>query len=96
MKSHIDPSSKLTHKECAELANQMNEKLNKGIIKCQYLMLIAINREFHIGAKRVPGLMEKYKTVVKEFEDYAKDGVEDQKLLQSIQQILPEIKKLYH
>jgi hypothetical protein len=95
MKARIDPYSKLTSAECKILADQMNDKMDKGIIKVQYLMLIAMNREFNIGPKRTEKLMNTYKEVVAEFEEYTKDGEGETKLLQSIQQILPKIKRLY-
>lgn len=63
--------------------------------KAQWLLILALNEELHIGERRMRRVMKRYNEIINDYMGYMKDEVADEKLLRRIQQIFPEVDKLY-
>ena len=78
---------------------RMNEYCDKHIqesaIKCQWLMVIALNDALGIGRDRMMKVFERYQEIVDEYGGLKKDDVADEKVMQRIKQIGLPINQLY-
>ena len=78
---------------------RMNEYCDKLIqesaMKCQWLMVIALNDALGIGRDRMMKVFERYQEIVDEYGGLKKDDVADEKVVRRIKQIGPPINQLY-
>lgn len=96
MKAYNRSNPKTLRREIARLAPEvMQEEQQKALARCQYFMLIAMNRALGIGPKRFQRIIDEYPRVLAWYEDAKSDGVEEYKLLQELQRMGLGIKELY-
>ena len=93
MKAYTRPT--LTNKERQIVAAEMGKTIRRGICRAQWLMLIAFNEVLGIGAQRAQRVLESYGELLAEYEEYAKDGVEDEMLMRRLHKIGLDVKKLW-
>ncbi len=78
---------------------RMNEYCDKHIqesaMKCQWLMVIALNDALGIGRDRMMKVFEHYQEIVDEYGGLKKDDVADEKVVRRIKQIGLPINQLY-
>lgn len=93
MKAYVRPT--LSRNEQKIIDAEMDKTIRKGICRAQWLMLIAFNEVLGIGAQRLQRVLESYDQLLKEYEGYAKDGVEDEVLMRRLHQMGLNVKKLW-
>ena len=78
---------------------RMNEYCDKLIqesaMKCQWLMVIALNDALGIGRDLMTKVFERYQEIVDEYGGLKKDDVADEKVVRRIKQIGLPINQLY-
>ena len=96
MKAYNRADPKTLRKEIARIApHVMREEREKELCRCQYFMLIAMNRALGIGPKRFQRIIDEYPRVLAWYEDAKADGVEEYKLLRELQRMGLGIEELY-
>lgn len=72
-----------------------DEHIQERIIKCQWLMVIALNDALGIGRDRLMRVFERYQEIIDEYGGLKRDDVADEKVMQRIEQIGLPINQLY-
>lgn len=91
MKANI-PYSK---KELRKMNEYCDKLIQESAIKCQWLMVIALNDALGIGRNRLMRVFERYQEIVDEYGGLKRDNVADEKVMQRIEQIGLPINQLY-
>lgn len=91
MKANI-PYSK---KELRRMNEYCDKHIQESAMKCQWLMVIAINDALGIGRDRLMRVFERYQEIVDEYGGLKKDDIADEKVIQRIKQIGLPINQLY-
>lgn len=93
MKAYIRP--RLNRREKERVAAGVEKEILRGITRAQWLMLIAFNEVLGIGAKRAGRVLARYNELLDEFEEYVRDGVEDEMLMRRLRKMGLEVTKLW-
>ena len=87
MKARCVPA--LTARERRLIDEQYNRDVRRGVEKCQWILLLALNRTCGIGEKRFMKALDLYPELVNEYKGYERDEVADEMLARAMKQILP-------
>ena len=91
MKANI-PYSK---RELRRMNEYCDKHIQESAMKCQWLMVIAINDALGIGRDRLMRVFERYQEIVDEYGGLKRDDVADEKVVRRIKQIGLPINQLY-
>ena len=94
MKSHMPP--RYSQKELKIMGAYVDKRVQDGLSKIQWLMLLAFHDVLGVGERRFMQVMERYGQLLEEYKGYQRDQIADQKLTQAVKAILPNsFTKLY-
>lgn len=94
MKARCVPA--LTARERRLIDEQYNRDVRRGVEKCQWIMMLALNRACGIGETRFVRAMELYPELLAEYKGYERDDVADEMLARAMKQILPNSFKVLY
>lgn len=94
MKSRVPPQ--YTQRDRKIMAEYINRQIEDGICKAQYLMLLSFHDVHGMGESRLVPVLERYATLLEEYNGYLHDDVADEKLTEAMKKLMPHyFTKLY-
>lgn len=93
MKSYIRPT--FSQRERQIIAEEIDKATQRGICRAQWIMLIALNDVLGIGPVRIQRVLRAYPQLLREYDGYAHDGVEEDMLKRRLRQIGLDVERLW-
>ena len=85
MRSRVPPS--LTRREKEVLQEAVDKAVQEGIVRAQYLMILALNEAFGMGPERLGRCLGKYEEILEQYREAQKDDIAEELVKRRLVQI---------